>query len=138
MPTDYYEIPIGEAQVVKEGIDVTLLAWGSHVKLCENVAEDLEKNISIEVIDLKTIAPWDIQCVRKSVEKTGRLVIVHEAPLTGGFAGEIAATIQEICFNSLSSPIKRVCGFDTPFPQIFEKQYLPSLQSVRNTILSLF
>ena len=84
-----------------------------------------QDNISCEVIDLRSLLPWDLDTVASSVEKTGRLIVSHEAPLTGGFAGEIAAAIQERCFLSLESPILRVTGLDTPFPLVFEKEYLP-------------
>jgi 2-oxoisovalerate dehydrogenase E1 component beta subunit len=77
--------------------------------------------LSIEVIDLQTILPWDVDTVQKSVEKTGRFLVTHEAPRTGGFGSEIASTIQERCFYSLEAPIKRVCGYDTPLPLVFEK-----------------
>lgn len=77
------------------------------------------------MIDLRSILPWDVETVAASVRKTGRLLINHEAPLTGGFAGEIAATIQDKCFLNLESPISRVCGLDTPFPLAQEKEYMP-------------
>ena len=80
--------------------------------------------ISCELIDLRSILPWDVDTVAESVKKTGRLVINHEAPLTCGFAGEIAATIQERCFLHLESPIQRVCGLDTPYPLALEKEYV--------------
>uniref|UniRef100_A0A8P0PG38 3-methyl-2-oxobutanoate dehydrogenase (2-methylpropanoyl-transferring) n=1 Tax=Canis lupus familiaris TaxID=9615 RepID=A0A8P0PG38_CANLF len=81
--------------------------------------------VSCEVIDLRTILPWDVDTVCKSVIKTGRLLISHEAPLTGGFASEISSTVQEECFLNLEAPISRVCGYDTPFPHIFEPFYIP-------------
>ncbi|MGO2149547.1 transketolase C-terminal domain-containing protein, partial [Halomonas sp.] len=83
------------------------------------------QGIACEVIDLRSLLPWDADTVAESVLKTGRLVVSHEAPLTGGFAGEIAATIQERCFLYLESPIKRVTGLDTPFPLVLEKEYFP-------------
>ena len=92
------------------------------VKACERAAKD---GISCEVIDLATIAPWDVHTVVDSVKKTGRLMVTHEAPVTAGFAGEIAAAVQERCFLHLEAPIARVCGADTPFPLAFEKLYLP-------------
>ncbi|XP_021096351.1 2-oxoisovalerate dehydrogenase subunit beta, mitochondrial isoform X4 [Heterocephalus glaber] len=81
--------------------------------------------VSCEIIDLRTIIPWDVDTVCKSVIKTGRLLISHEAPLTGGFASEISSTVQEECFLNLEAPISRVCGYDTPFPHIFEPFYIP-------------
>ncbi|MBF8221531.1 alpha-ketoacid dehydrogenase subunit beta [Halomonas sp. 328] len=127
VPEADYQLPLGEAEVIKEGSDVTLLAWGAQMEVTEKAAELAEKEgISCEVIDLRSILPWDVETVAQSVLKTGRLVISHEAPLTGGFAGEIAATIAERCFLYLESPIQRVTGLDTPFPLTLEKEYLPN------------
>ncbi|WP_375055535.1 alpha-ketoacid dehydrogenase subunit beta [Zobellella sp. DQSA1] len=122
---DYYELPLGEAEVIQEGTDVTVLAWGAQMEVVAK-AVDLagEEGISCELIDLRSILPWDADRVAESVFKTGRLVINHEAPLTGGFAGEIAATIQQRCFLYLESPIERVCGLDTPYPLALEKEYM--------------
>ncbi|WP_076540880.1 alpha-ketoacid dehydrogenase subunit beta [Shewanella sp. UCD-KL21] len=126
VPAGDYEIELGKAEVVKSGTDITLLGWGAQMEILEKAALMAEKEgISSEIIDLRTLAPWDIDTVAASVKKTGRLLINHEAPLTGGFAGEIAATIQQECFLSLESPISRVCGLDTPYPLILEKEYMP-------------
>lgn len=126
VPEEDYQLSLGEADIVKTGTDITLLAWGAQVDILEKAAKMAEKeSISCEIIDLQTLAPWDIDTVCASVKKTGRLLINHEAPLTGGFAGEIAATIQEQCFLYLESPICRVCGLDTPYPLIHEKEYMP-------------
>jgi len=105
-----------------------MVSWGTqlHVLLeVAKMAED-ELGISCEVIDLQSILPWDVDTVAKSVAKTGRLLISHEAPLTSGFAAEIASTIQKECFANLEAPIERVCGWDTPFPHILEPFYLPT------------
>ncbi|MEZ9820887.1 alpha-ketoacid dehydrogenase subunit beta [Shewanella sp. 10N.286.45.A1] len=121
-----FEIELGKAEVVRQGTDITLLGWGAQMEILENAADmAAKKGISCEVIDLRTLSPWDVDTVAASVKKTGRLLINHEAPLTGGFAGEIAATIQEECFLYLESPIARVCGLDTPYPLIHEKEYMP-------------
>ncbi|MCG6657200.1 alpha-ketoacid dehydrogenase subunit beta [Halomonas campisalis] len=126
VPEDDYQLPIGEAEVTKEGSDITVLGWGAQMELIEKAVEMAEKvGISCEVIDLRSILPWDEDSVVESVLKTGRLLISHEAPRTGGFAGEIAATIQERCFLYLESPIERVTGLDTPFPLTLEKEYMP-------------
>lgn len=126
VPEEDYTIELGAAEVVREGTDITLLAWGAQVEIVEKAAAlAKEKGVSCEIIDLRTILPWDAETVAKSVKKTGRLLINHEAPLTGGFAGEIAATIQECCFLYLESPISRVCGLDTPYPLAHEKEYMP-------------
>ncbi|SDL64350.1 2-oxoisovalerate dehydrogenase E1 component beta subunit [Modicisalibacter muralis] len=126
VPEEDYELPLGQAEVTKEGDDITLLAWGAQMEIVEKASELAEKEgISCEIIDLRTIVPWDVETVVESVLKTGRLVVTHEAPLTGGFAGEIAATIQQRCFLYLESPIARVTGLDTPFPLTLEKEYMP-------------
>ncbi len=125
VPEDYYEIPLGVAEVMKTGTDVTVLAWGAQIEICQKAIEMAEaEGISCELIDLRSILPWDVETVAASVTKTGRLVINHEAPLTGGFAGEIAATIQQRCFLHLESPIARVCGLDTPYPLALEREYV--------------
>ncbi|XQW86257.1 alpha-ketoacid dehydrogenase subunit beta [Thalassotalea piscium] len=125
VPEEDYQLPIGKAEVMQTGSDITLLAWGAQLELVEKAAEKASADgISCEVIDLRTILPWDVETVATSVRKTGRLLVTQEAPLTAGFASEIAATIQEECFLHLESPIERVCGFDTPYPLALEKEYL--------------
>lgn len=137
VPDEDYRLPLGEAEVLKEGTDVTVLGWGAQMEVIEQAVEMAEKDgISCEVIDLRTILPWDVETVANSVLKTGRLVVTHEAPLTGGFAGEIAATIQERCFLYLESPIARVTGMDTPFPLVLEKEHLPNHLKVFEAIRS--
>ncbi|WP_041654744.1 alpha-ketoacid dehydrogenase subunit beta [Marinobacter nauticus] len=135
VPDEDYRLPLGEAEITKEGIDVTILGWGAQMDVIDQAVERAEKEgISCEVIDLRSILPWDVETVANSVLKTGRLVITHEAPLTGGFAGEIAATIQERCFLYLESPIARVTGIDTPFPLVLEKEHLPNHLKVYEAI----
>ncbi|WP_421863304.1 alpha-ketoacid dehydrogenase subunit beta [Marinobacter adhaerens] len=135
VPDEDYRLPLGEAEVTKEGTDVTVLGWGAQMEVIDQAVERAEKDgISCEVIDLRTILPWDVETVANSVFKTGRLVVTHEAPLTGGFAGEIAATIQERCFLYLESPIARVTGMDTPFPLVLEKEHLPNQLKVYEAI----
>jgi 2-oxoisovalerate dehydrogenase E1 component beta subunit len=137
VPEQDYELALGVAEVVQQGTDITLLGWGAQMiqinKAAELAAAD---GVSCEVIDLCTLLPWDRETVIASVRKTGRLLISHEAPLTGGFAGEIAATIQEQCFLNLEAPITRVTGLDTPFPLIQEKQYLPDHLKIYEAIKS--
>ncbi|XP_041044796.1 2-oxoisovalerate dehydrogenase subunit beta, mitochondrial isoform X2 [Carcharodon carcharias] len=127
VPVEAYQIPLSQAEVLQEGNDVTLVAWGTQVHIMREVASMAQEKlgVSCEVIDLKTILPWDIETICKSVVKTGRLLISHEAPVTGGFAAEISSTVQEECFLNLEAPISRVCGYDTPFPHIFEPFYIP-------------
>ena len=109
------------------GDDITVIGYGSQIHTLRAACERAEKDlgVSCELIDLRTIVPWDEETVINSVKKTGRVIIAHEAPVTGGVAGEVAATIQEKCFLHLEAPIRRVCGWDTPFPLIFEPFYVP-------------
>ncbi|XP_045116595.1 2-oxoisovalerate dehydrogenase subunit beta, mitochondrial-like [Portunus trituberculatus] len=127
VPTSDYTYPLSSADILLEGEDITLLGWGTQVHVLREVAELAREqlNVSCEVIDLVTILPWDQQTVCNSVKKTGRLLIAHEAPITSGFGAEVAATVQSECFLHLEAPVERVCGFDTPFPHIFEPFYLP-------------
>ncbi|MBZ2162345.1 alpha-ketoacid dehydrogenase subunit beta [Alteromonas stellipolaris] len=126
VPEDDYELPLGKADLVQEGSDITLLGWGAQIEILQKAAEmALDDGVSCEIIDLRSILPWDAEAVINSVMKTGRLLINHEAPLTGGFASEIAATIQEECFLYLEAPISRVCGLDTPYPLAHETEYMP-------------
>ncbi len=137
VPEQTYEIPLGVAEVIKHGSDITLLGWGAQMEYLSKAADKAEQDgISCEVIDLRTLLPWDIETVEQSVNKTGRLLITHEAPRTGGFAGEISASIQERCFLSLESPIARVTGLDTPFPLAYEKEYMPGYLKIYDAIKS--
>ncbi|SFG83453.1 alpha-ketoacid dehydrogenase subunit beta [Neptunomonas qingdaonensis] len=137
VPEEDYELPLGKAEVVREGSDITLLAWGAQMEYLELAAELADKEgISCELIDLRTILPWDVETVAASVKKTGRLLISHEAPITGGFAGEIATTIQEQCFLHLESPIARVAGLDVPYPLALEKEYIPDQWKIFEAIKS--
>ncbi|MBY6222896.1 alpha-ketoacid dehydrogenase subunit beta [Ferrimonas balearica] len=135
VPEEDYQLPLSEAEVVKPGTDITLLGWGAQMELIENAAKRAEAmGIRCEIIDLRTLLPWDVDTVAASVEKTGRLLISHEAPLTGGFAGEIAAAIQERCFLYLESPIARVCGLDTPYPLMLEKEHMANEHKIFEAI----
>lgn len=130
VPQADYEIPLGKAEVLKEGSDVTVVGWGTQLYTLQTAIANVEAkrghNVSCELIDLRTILPWDMHTILDSVKKTGRLVVAHEAPVTGGFASEIAATIQEKALLSLKAPIQRVCGWDTPFGLVYEPFYLPN------------
>ena len=128
VPEGDYVLPLGQADIVREGSDVTLVAWGAQVKRCLEAAVDLETEhgISAEVIDLQTIVPWDRETVAHSVSKTGRLIVCHEAPMTNGFGAEIVAEISAKNFLSLKAPAARVTGFDTPFPLAWEEFYVPN------------
>jgi 2-oxoisovalerate dehydrogenase E1 component beta subunit len=123
VPEGHYTVPLGKARVVREGSDATILAYGSMVWVALAAAE--EAGVDAEVIDLRTLVPVDIETIAASVKKTGRCVIVHEAPRTSGFGAELSALVQETCFYSLEAPIERVTGWDTPYPHAFEWDYFP-------------
>ncbi len=127
VPDEDYYIPIGKAEIMQEGNDVTVVGWGRQLSILEKACEMASKEygISCELIDLRTLSPWDADTVETSVKKTGKLLISHEAPITCGFGAEVSASIQERCFFSLEAPIQRVCGYDMPFPLRTEKEYLP-------------
>ena len=131
VPAGEYTIPLGEAKVVREGRQVTVIAWSAMVQTALDAAEQGRRaRFDLEVIDLRTLVPFDVERILASVKKTGRVVIVHEAPKTSGFGGELAATIQEKAILHLEAPILRVTGFDTPFPYTLEHEYLPDANRV--------
>jgi 2-oxoisovalerate dehydrogenase E1 component beta subunit len=123
VPEGYYSIPLGKARIVREGSALTVLAYGTMVHVAEAVCR--EKGVDAEIIDLRTLVPLDIEAVEKSVEKTGRCMVVHEATRTSGFGAELAALVQERCFYHLEAPVERVTGFDTPYPHSLEWAYFP-------------
>lgn len=174
MPTGDYQLPLSSAEILQEGSDLTIVSYGpplytieGALHLLKNPTEDIKalipedvRNLSVELIDLRTIAPYDVSCwilircvhrvdvpallwesasantqltsfsrqietVVKSVNKTGRCIVVHEAVKTGGVGSELAAEIQERCFLRLESPVQRITGWDTPFGLAYEKFYLP-------------
>lgn len=137
VPVEDYEVEIGKASILRKGVDVTLVGWGTQVLKLEKAAETLstKHRVECEVIDLRTIVPWDVECVERSVNRTGRLVVSHEAQRTGGFAGEIAAEIQARCFLKLEAPVARACGLDAPFPLAYEELYLPNHDRIVSTVL---
>ena len=133
VPEDEYVLPIGKARTVCEGNDLTIVSWGASVIQCMQAIEKSGK--SIELIDLRTIYPFDADAVETSVRKTGRCVIVHEAPLTGGFGAEISSRIMERCFLHLEAPVQRVAGFDTIMPYYkLELEYLPDAARIQRGI----
>lgn len=133
VPEAWYEVPLGEARVVRTGDDVTLIAYGPMVPVAEAAADSLASaGISAEVVDVRTLSPLDLETLTQSVTKTGRAVIVHEAQRTGGLGAEIAASLQERAFLSLEAPITRVTGYDTPFPMpALEDWWLPDVERVK-------
>ncbi len=133
VPEDEYTIPIGEARTVCEGDELTMVSWGATVIQCMNAIE--QSGQSIELIDLRTISPIDMETIAASVNKTGRCVVVHEAPKTCGLGAEIAAGVMENCFLQLEAPVQRVCGFDTIMPYYkLELEYLPDAQRIGKAI----
>jgi 2-oxoisovalerate dehydrogenase E1 component beta subunit len=128
VPTDYYTVPLGKAATVREGKDLTILAYGVMVHVALAAAADT--GIDAEVIDLRTLVPVDIEAIEASVKKTGRCVIVHEATRTSGYGAELSALVQENCFYHLEAPIERVTGWDTPYPHAFEWDYFPGPKRV--------
>jgi 2-oxoisovalerate dehydrogenase E1 component beta subunit len=133
---DDFSIELGKAKVLREGTDVTVISYGATIPTVVNLAELVEEDgISVEVIDLRTLMPYDRETVLVSVEKTGRAVIVHEAPRTCGFGAELAAEISEKALLNLQAPVFRVTGLDTPFPYILESEYLPNERRIRKALL---
>jgi pyruvate dehydrogenase E1 component beta subunit len=129
-------MPLHAARVVQEGTEVTVAAYGPMVKTALDAATAAaEEGRSLEVIDLRSLSPLDMPTLRASVEKTGRLVVVHEAPVFGGLGGEIAARVTEQCFYALEAPVMRVGGFDTPYPPSrVEEEYLPDLDRILDAV----
>ena len=119
-------------EAIRQGDEITIISWGTMVHVAQKGIE--ESGIDAELIDLQTLLPWDRDTVVNSVKKTGRCVIVHEAPKTSGFGAEMSASIQERCFWHLESPILRVTGWDTPFPHTTEWDYLPSPERISEAI----
>ena len=135
VPADWYTVPLGEAAVRREGTDVSVITWGAMVQVALEAATKAEENgTSLEVLDLRTIVPLDVEAILQTVRKTGRVVILYEAPRTGGFGAEVSAIIAERAIEYLEAPISRVAGFDTPFPYTLEHVYLPDAGRVLNAV----
>jgi pyruvate/2-oxoglutarate/acetoin dehydrogenase E1 component len=136
VPEGWYEVPIGQARKVREGEDVTILAWGAMVPVAEKTAEAWEKDgISCEVIDLRSLYPIDEDAIIESVKKTGRAVIVHEAPRTAGVGAELTALINERAFLWLEAPVTRVTGYDVPVPYFaLEDAFRPDVRRVSEAV----
>ena len=133
VPEDEYTVEIGKARTVCEGEELTMVSWGATVIQCMNAIEASGKDI--ELIDLRTISPIDMDTIADSVNKTGRCVVVHEAPKTCGLGAELAAGIMEQCFLHLEAPVQRVCGFDTIMPYYkLELEYLPDAERIGKAI----
>jgi pyruvate dehydrogenase E1 component beta subunit len=126
-------LPIGKARVVREGTDCTVVAYGAMVAKALAAAEEAstDSGIEIEVLDLRSLVPLDLEGLASSVSRTGRAVVVHEAPLTAGFGAEVVARLVEDCFDYLEAPVLRVTGYDTPYPPAtIESHYLPSIERI--------
>jgi 2-oxoisovalerate dehydrogenase E1 component beta subunit len=138
VPNDSYTVPIGEAAVLRRGADVTVVSWGAMVHeaiiACEKAAAE---EVEAELIDLRTLLPLDIQTLIESVKRTGRLVVVHEAPRTSGYAGELITLVVERAFYHLQAAPRRVTGYDTPFPYTLEEEYLPLAPRILSSILEI-
>jgi len=134
VPDERYTVPFGQARVHKEGDDVTVVTWGAMVYTAEEAAKQLESEdgLSDEILDLRTIIPWDKEAVLRSVEKTSKALVLHEDTRTGGFGAEIAATIAEEGFEMLDAPVKRIAAPDTPVPfsPPLEKKFIPQVEDV--------
>ena len=132
VPEEYYTVPIGRAELVREGEDVTILCYGTMVHVAQASADRV--GAEADIIDIRTLAPLDVPTIVKSVRKTGRCIVVHEATRFSGYGAELAATVQEECFYHLEAPIERVCGWDTPYPHAFEWDYFPGQKRVSAAI----
>ncbi len=136
VPEGDYTVPIESARIVREGRDVTVIAYGAMLYEALDAAQRAsDEGVDCEVIDLRTLWPVDIAMVLQSVKKTGRIVVVHEAPRTGGFAGELITLVTERAFFHLEAPPARVTGFDTPFPYALEMEYLPLSHRILPVVL---
>ena len=132
VPDTDYQIPFGESRLAREGSDLVIVAWSAAVELSLRAAEQLAgQGVRAAVLDLRTLVPLDVDGLVKAASATGRVVIVHEAPLSGGFGAEIVATLQREAFLAMDAPIERVAAWDTPYPPgSLENHYLPSVQRV--------
>ncbi len=136
VPEDAYSVPLGQAKVVRPGDHVTCIAWGAMLYEAFSAAERVaEEGVEVEVVDLRTLWPLDIETLIASVRKTGRVVVVHEAPRTCGFGGELVSLIVDRAFLHLEAPPLRVTGWDTPFPLTHEREYLPLAHRIAPALL---
>lgn len=129
VPIEAYEIPLSQAEIVKEGKDVTIVSYGQPLYLCSSAIAVAEKDfgISVELVDLRTLYPWDRKTVLKSVQRTGRAIVVHESMVNAGVGAEVAAAIQESVFLRLEAPVQRVGGWTTHMGLVFEKFNIPDV-----------
>jgi pyruvate/2-oxoglutarate/acetoin dehydrogenase E1 component len=138
VPDGDYVVPLGKARLARTGDDVTLVAYGAMVPLCERAADELEGEASVEVLDIRTLKPLDEDALLASAAKTGRVVIVQEAPRTAGFGAELAAILAEKAMLDLRGPVLRVTGYDVPYPYWkIEDAYMPSVERVVDAVRKL-
>src|SRR2546421_7862207 len=132
VPDERYTTPIGKARIHREGEDLTVVTWGAMVYTAEEAAKEIGDAASVEVIDLRTVLPWDKEAVLASVRKTSKVLVLHEDTRTGGFGAEIAATIAEEAFEALDAPLKRIAAPDTPVPfsPPLEKAFIPQVDTI--------
>jgi pyruvate/2-oxoglutarate/acetoin dehydrogenase E1 component len=133
VPDERYTVPFGEARTHREGDDISLITWGAMVYTADEAAQKLEGDgVSVEILDLRTLAPWDKEAVLRSVAKTSKALVLHEDTLTGGFGAEIAATVAEDAFENLDAPVRRIAAPDTPVPfsPPLEKAFIPQVEDV--------
>ncbi len=123
VPEGHYTVPFGEAEIVREGTDMTIVTYGTLVHVAIAAAE--ATGVDVEVVDVRSLSPLDVTTITDSVKKTGRCMVAHEATRFGGYGAELAATIQKDCFYHLEAPVTRLAGWDTPYPHAFEWQYFP-------------
>ncbi|MEO7602176.1 MAG: alpha-ketoacid dehydrogenase subunit beta [Sphingomicrobium sp.] len=132
VPDGHYTVPLGKAQVVRAGEALTILAYGTMVHVALAAVE--ERGLDAEVIDLRTLVPLDVATIEASVKKTGRCLVVHEAPRTSGFGAELVSLVQERCFYHLEAPVERVTGWDTPYPHAYEWSYFPGPKRIKKAL----
>jgi 2-oxoisovalerate dehydrogenase E1 component beta subunit len=133
VPDERYTTPIGKARIAQEGSDLSLITWGAMVYTAQEAAQQLDGDgVSVEIVDLRTILPWDTEAVLASARKTSKVIVLHEDTRTGGFGAEIAATIAEEAFEDLDAPVKRIAAPDTPVPfsPVLEKAFIPQVEDV--------
>jgi 2-oxoisovalerate dehydrogenase E1 component beta subunit len=134
VPDERYEVPFGEARLHREGSDVSVITWGAMVYTADEAAAQLAESdgISVEIVDMRTLIPWDRQAVLESAAKTSKVLVLHEDTRTGGFGAEIAATIAEEAFEDLDGPVKRIAAPDAPVPfsPPLEKAFIPQVEDV--------
>jgi 2-oxoisovalerate dehydrogenase E1 component len=137
VPDDFYTVEIGKASLVREGNDISIITYGMGVHWTKDVLDNMP-DVSADVVDLRTLLPWDKAAVEETVRKTGKVIVLHEDTLTGGIGAEIAAWISEHYFTSLDAPVIRVASLDTaiPFAPTLEKNFLP-LGRLKEKVLEL-